>query len=92
VDLLVAASTLWCLFALMLFLPLVGAPAQFERAAEVLLALQFVALLAYNAAEAAYVLATRDLPLLSLALLATAVAHGVRTHRREMSLRARGRR
>jgi hypothetical protein len=83
VDLLVAATTLWCLFGLALFLPTVGAPEPFQRAADVLLALQFVALLAFGyGAEAGRILATQDLPLLALVLVATAAAHGLRTQRR----------
>ena len=81
-DLLVAASTLWVLFALVLFLPLVNAPRPFERAAAVLLTLQFVALLASGyGATGAWALATGDLPVLTLVLIATAVVHGLRTHR-----------
>lgn len=85
-DLLVAAGTLWCLFALVVFLPLVHAPPPFRRAAGVLLALQFAALLAYGyGAAAPYVLATHDLPLLALVLIGTAVAYGLRTHRKYSS-------
>jgi hypothetical protein len=82
VDLLVAAGTLWCMFALVLFLPLVGAPAPLRHAAATLLVLQFVSLLAsgYGAASA-WMLATRDLPLLALALIATAIWYGLRAHR-----------
>ena len=84
VDLLLAAGTLWCLFALLLFLPLVGAPEPFRRAAATLLALQFVALLVsgYGVAKA-YVVATNDLPLLSLGLTGTAIWYGMRAHRRD---------
>jgi hypothetical protein len=87
VDLVVAASTLWVLFGLVLFLPLVQAPRPFERAAAVLLTLQFVAMLAsgYGTAEA-WTVASYDLPVLALVLIATAVAHGVRSHRRARRL------
>jgi hypothetical protein len=82
VDLLVAAGTLWCLFALVLFLPLVGAPPPLRRAAATLLTVQFVSLLVsgYGVASA-WVLATRDLPLLALALIGTAIWYGLRPHR-----------
>jgi hypothetical protein len=92
VDLLVAAGMLWCLFGLVLFLPLVGTPRPFRRAAAVLLTLQFLALLAsgYGVA-AAYVLATHDLPLLTLVLIGTAVAYGLRAHGRSSSRTGGGR-
>jgi hypothetical protein len=92
VDLLIAAATLWCLFGLFLFLPLVGAREQFRRAAGVLLGLQFVALLASGyGAEVGDVVASQDLPLLTLVLLATAVAFGLKTHRRQASFGTRPR-
>ena len=82
-DLLAAAGTLWCLFGLVLLLPLVGAPPPFRRAAGMLLTLQFMALVAsgYGAAVP-HILATHDLPLLTLILIATAATYGLRTHRR----------
>jgi hypothetical protein len=93
VDLLVAAGTLWCLFALVIFLPLVDAPPPFRRAAAALLTLQLLALLAFGyGVAAAYVLATRDLPLLTLALIGTSVVHGLRVYSGRGSLPAGGRR
>lgn len=80
-EFLAAVGTLWCLFSLVLFLPLVGAPRNFRRAAALLLALQFVALLAYGyGAAAPYVLATHDLPALALVLIGTAAAYALRPH------------
>ena len=86
VDLLVAAGTLWCLFSLVLFLPLIGTPPPFRWVAAMLLTLQFLALLAYGyGAAAPYVLATHDLPALALVLIGTAVIYGLRVHRRHAS-------
>jgi hypothetical protein len=82
VDLLAAAGTLWGLFSLVLFLPIVGAPRMFRRAAAVLLTLQFAALLAAGyGVTGAYELASHDLPLLALVLIGTLVVHGLRVHR-----------
>ena len=89
----VAAATLWCLFSLVLFLPLVGAPSQLRRSAAVLLALQFVALNAYGyGAAAPYFLATHDLPLLTFVLISAAAAYGLREARRSAGSRAARRR
>jgi hypothetical protein len=93
VDLLVAAGTLWCLFGLVLFLPLVNAPPLFRRSAATLLTLQLFLLLASGyEVTAGYLLATRDLPLLTLTLIGGSVVHGLRVHRRYGSLPAGGRR
>ena len=90
-EFLAAVGTLWCLFSLVLFLPLVGAPRPFRGAAGLLLTLQFVALLAYGyGAAAPYVLATHDLPALAIVLIATAAAYGLRAQRSTATAR-RGR-
>lgn len=92
-DFLAAFGTLWCLFSLVLFLPLVDAPRLFRRGAALLLTLQFLALLAYGyGAAAPYVLATHDLPALTLVLIGTATAYGLQAHRGSSSRAGQGRR
>ncbi len=74
----VGAATLWTLFSLFLMLPLLGAPRELQRAASALLVLQLVMLIGSGYGRGvAYVLATQDIPALTVGLLGTAVAYGL---------------
>ncbi len=77
-GLVAAAASLWMLFSLFLMLPSLGAPRELQRTVTVLLGVQFVLLVGSGYGRgAAYVLATQDVPALTLALLVTAVAYGL---------------
>jgi hypothetical protein len=93
---LIAGATIWGLFSCFLLFPHLGVPTVLQRAATFLLAAEFVLALAWKygsegclerpcgaGAEAARTAVSLDIPLLSVALVALAVIHGVRVHRRK---------
>lgn len=84
----IAASTIWGLFSCFLLFPHLGLPRRLQRAAMTLLCAELFALGMYSYGSRAIAAvgrgaATLDVPLLSVALVALAVMHGVRveTHR-----------
>ena len=92
---LVAAATLWGLFSAWLLFPVWDVPRLLRKAVVALLVLEFVTVLIWGygsegcaarpcgaGAEAARTAAGLDIPLLSLAVLALTIAHGVRRRRR----------
>ena len=91
----IAALTIWTLVACFLLFPLVGLPALMHRSAGTLLAAEGIALMMWSygsegcrerpcgtVAEVGHTAASIDIPLLTVALVALAVARGVRTLRR----------
>jgi hypothetical protein len=86
----VATATIWSMFSCFLLFPRLGLPAVWHRTAMALLAGELVALGAWSygrpgepAAEIGRQAAGIDVPLLSLALILFAIAHGLRAHRRQ---------
>ena len=92
----IAGATIWGLFSCFLLFPHLGMPAVLRRGATFLLAAEFVLALAWKygtegcvqrpcgaGAEAARTAVSVDIPALSVALVALAVIHGVRVHRRK---------
>jgi hypothetical protein len=86
----VATATIWSMFSCFLLFPRLGLPAVWHRTAMALLAGELIALGAWSygspgepAAEAGRSAAAIDIPLLSLTLIVLAVAHGLRTYRRQ---------
>ena len=79
-DLLVQTATVWVLFGALLFLPLVGAPRALRHTAVVLLCLELVVLMfwSYGDSSFAHRVATVDIPLLALGVLAGGAVHGLR--------------
>jgi hypothetical protein len=91
----IAAATIWAMFACFLIFPLLGLPARLHRAAMTLLVAELLALATWSygsegcvarpcapVAEAGRTAASLDVPLLGVALIALAMIHGVRSWRR----------
>ena len=91
---LVAAATLYGLFSARLLFPLLGVPPMLTTSAAVLMWLEFLAVLTWGytredcargscnpLAEAARTMVAVDLPALTIAVVALAVAHAVRRRR-----------
>lgn len=91
----IAATTIWALFACFLIFPLAGLPRLMQRAAMSLLVAELIALGFWSygsegcderpcalAAEAGRTAASVDVPLLAVALVLLAVYHGLRARRR----------
>jgi hypothetical protein len=79
----IAAATIYMMFACFLVFPMLGLPATLHRSAMTLLAAELVALGLHSyfggiVAAAGRSVATIDIPLLSVALLTVAVTRGVR--------------
>jgi hypothetical protein len=86
----VATATIWGMFSCFLLFPRLGLRTVWHRTAMTLLVGELVALGAWSygspgepLAEAARSAAAIDIPLLAVALIALAIAHGVRAHRRQ---------
>jgi hypothetical protein len=93
----VATATIWSMFSCFLLFPRLGLPAVWHRTAMALLCAELVALGAWSygspgepVAEAGRSAAAIDIPLLALALIGFAVAHGVRAWRRQAVIYFRG--
>jgi hypothetical protein len=97
----IAALTIWTLVACFLIFPLFGLRPLFHRTAGALLAAEGIALMMYGygsqgcrerpcgaVAEIGHTAAAIDIPLLTVALVALTVAHGVRRQPRR-SVRSR---
>jgi hypothetical protein len=93
---LIVGATVWGLFSCFLLFPHLGMPALFQRAATCLLVAEFVLAMAWKygsegcvqrpcgaGAETARTAVSLDIPVLSIGLVALAVVHGVRVHRRK---------
>jgi hypothetical protein len=91
----VVLATLWSMFSCLLLFPLLGMPVHLYRAATTLLAAELVAMLVWTfgseecterpcapLAEAGRTVASVDVPLLSLTVVALAIIRGVRHHKR----------